>query len=230
MNNLLDVPLAEIVTHNYNTAKIFEKYGLDFCCKGKRTLKLACQENNIEADVVLNDINNLSGYYSRALNFDKMNLSHLADYIVNVHHSYVKDNINLILQYVYKVALKHGDRFPYMKRVFILFSQVRSELNEHLRKEEEVIFPLIKKLEQNKFVDKDASLLSAIKTMEDEHDVAGSLMHKIKKLTDDYHVPEQACTTFRLSLNYLKAFELDLHKHVYLENHILFPRALSLER
>ena len=206
MNELLNQPLAAIVTKNFRAAQVFEKYGLDFCCKGNRSLGAACEEKSIVTADILDELNLALATDKEENDYLKMSTSELADYIVNVHHSYVNQNVPLILNYLFKVASKHGDRFPFMKKVFVIFSQVRTELNHHMVKEEELVFPV---------------------QIEEEHDVAGSLLNKIRELTNNYEAPDHACTTFRLVLNLLREFEADLHKHVYLENHILFPRAIE---
>lgn len=229
MNELLNQPLASIVTRNFKTAQVFEKYGLDFCCKGKRTLQQACEEKSLPAETVLNELAPVMHGSSYGKDFDSMQLSTLTDYIVNVHHAYVRNNMPIILNYLLKIATKHGEKFTYMKKVYIYFAQVRSELDEHLMKEEQVVFPIINDLEKGGVAGNPSQNLPvAVKMMEEEHDVAGGLMTKIREITNNYAVPDQACTTFRVALQMLQEFETDLHEHVYLENHLLFPKALAL--
>jgi regulator of cell morphogenesis and NO signaling len=228
MYNLLDRPLSQIVLENFQTAQILENHGLDFCCKGKRTLRAACTEKGITAETVVAQLNNILTENNGFSNFQNLSLSMLADYIVETHHAYVRRNMPLISGYLFKIATKHGDKFPYMKRVFVLFAQVRTELESHLSKEEEVVFPAIKKLEQQGTASAVTYMHEPIRAMEEEHEVAGTLLQKIRELTNNYEMPDGSCTTFRLAINALKDFESNLHHHVHLENNILFPKAISL--
>ena len=160
-----------------------------------------------------------------------MPLTELADHIVRVHHTYVKFNMPQISEYVTRVATKHGDRFPYMKQVAALFLELQHEMNDHMMKEEKVLFPRIKQLANEKSTDHAIGFYEGpISVMEDEHERAGTIMQQIRELTNNYTAPQDACTTFRLSLASLQAFEADLHQHVHLENYILFPKAIALYR
>jgi regulator of cell morphogenesis and NO signaling len=146
-----------------------------------------------------------------------------------VHHTYVKLNAPLVGNYILKVATKHGDRFPYMVEVYQLYAELIEELHEHMAKEETQLFPRITLLALNASQNGNTPIINApIEIMKQEHEQAGMLMAKIRSLTNDYTPPEQACTTFKLTLESLKAFEEDLHKHVHLENNILFPKTLQL--
>lgn len=138
-----------------------------------------------------------------------------------------------ILSYLEKVASKHGNGHPEMMRVLELFATVKEEMGQHMQKEEQILFPRIKEVEQqlgegNEIIINNTYLLSPISMMEQEHDHAGSLLSEIRQLTNDYTPPADACTTYKLSFASLQAFEHDLHQHVHLENNILFPKALRL--
>jgi regulator of cell morphogenesis and NO signaling len=127
---------------------------------------------------------------------NNMSLTELAEYIVRVHHTYVKLNLPQIFNYVLRVATKHGDRFPFMKEVYLLFAEVREEMTQHMIKEEQILFPRIKLMELNAAQGKDVSWLQApIDVMEDEHDKAGSLLYRIRELTNNYTAPEGAWRT-----------------------------------
>jgi regulator of cell morphogenesis and NO signaling len=230
MNNteLLSVPLAEIVKSNFRTSKVMERYGLDFCCNGKRTLAEACTEKAIPIADVVNDLQSLVYTNNYDTNFDEFSLTHLVDHIVNIHHHYVREQMPLIHTYLDKVNSKHGDRYPYMKQVAETFFLLCNDLEAHLKREEEIVFPIIKDLEANNSVNGELTLVTD--AMEDEHTVVGALLLEIRNETKNYQVPEQACTTFSILLHLLKEFETDLHKHVYLENHILFPKAKKLAK
>ena len=234
MNELLNKSLAQIVTGNHKTASVFEKYHLDFCCKGKRTLQQACAETNLDTDIVLAELAGVktdgpAGQKDPTL----LTLEELSEYIVTIHHSYVKNELPLISGYLQKVTAKHGERHPELYKVFELFTAVKEEMELHMQKEEKVLFPRIQEVEKavksNALVQLNISFLKApVSMMEQEHDHAGSLMAEIRELTGDYTVPADACTTYKLSYASLHAFEKDLHRHVHLENNILFPKALQL--
>ncbi|MFL5739143.1 MAG: iron-sulfur cluster repair di-iron protein [Flavisolibacter sp.] len=226
MKELLSKTLSQIVTEHYQAAQVFEKHGLDFCCRGKRPLSYACEEKSIGASEILQELNEVLSIPEAVPHFENMPLSDLADYIVSVHHEYVKTNSPLILQYLQRVAAKHGDRFPYMKDVHDLFLQLHEEMEQHMMQEEQVLFPRIRQLD-HELVKSHASIQAPMSAMEEEHDVAAALLQKIRALTDGFTPPEEACTTFRLSLSSLQAFEADLHHHVHLENNILFPRTID---
>ncbi len=228
MYDLSSKTLSEIVTDHYETARVFEKYNLDFCCKGNRSLLSACEEKNLPIEAILEDLSQVLSFDEHGKAFDQMTLTEISAYIVRVHHTYVKLNSPLLLNYLLKVATKHGERFPYMKKVYLLFAELLEELMEHMAKEETVLFPQIALLESDPGQMTTSPLLDEpIDVMKLEHDRAGNLISEIRKLTNDFEAPEQACTTFRLSLDSLKAFEEDLHKHVHLENNILFPKAVD---
>jgi regulator of cell morphogenesis and NO signaling len=228
MTELLDKTLSQIVTENYQAAYVFEKYGLDFCCKGKRPLKDACSEKQIGVDKLLNELGVALSTKTAGTEFSNMSLTELAEYIVRVHHNYVKQNAPQIFAYVTKVATKHGERFPYMIKVYHLFAEVQEEMAQHMMKEEKILFPRIKQLDFfEKPHDSIDFLQAPIDMMEQEHDHAGTLMQKIRMETNNYSVPDDACTTHRLTIAALKGFEEDLHQHVHLENNILFPKAIE---
>lgn len=229
MNDLLNQTLSQIVTDNYKAAGVFENYGLDFCCKGKRTLYYACIEKQVPVDALMEELSKAIQPGDDAADFSRMSLTELVEYIVRVHHSFVRTNMPQTLQYVSRVATKHGDLFPFMKEVYSLFTELAEEMNKHMAKEEKMLFPKIKLLELNASENTNENYLrQPIGVLKHEHDHAGTIMQKISALTGNFTAPAPACTTFGLALNSLKAFEIDLHQHVHLENNILFPKALRL--
>jgi regulator of cell morphogenesis and NO signaling len=236
MNQLSNQTLAEIVTGNHRTAAVLEKYHLDFCCKGKRSLQQACTEKNISIDELLNELETVSsGSNQVAFPFDKLSLTQLADYIVTTHHAYVKKESIQLFAYIQKVASKHGYRHPELFKIFELVSAIKEEMELHMQKEEQVLFPRIKEIEKYSLQPDEhklniSYLQAPITMMEQEHDHAGSLMEEIRVLSNNYEVPEDACTTYKLTYASLKAFETDLHQHVHLENNILFPKAIALAK
>ncbi|MEO6490525.1 MAG: hemerythrin domain-containing protein, partial [Ferruginibacter sp.] len=165
--------------------------------------------------------------------FVDMNAEQLITYIIIHHHFFVKLSMPLMLNHLEKVAGKHGNHFPYMQQVLKLFVEINEDMTAHMQKEETVLFPRIKGLEvlykSSQVSDiADAYILAPIDVLEAEHDRGGEILYQIRQLTNNYSVPVEACTTFKLSLSELRNFEEDLHKHVHLENNLLFPLAAKM--
>lgn len=234
-----DETLGEIAAKDLRKAEIFKKYGLDFCCGGKKTVKEACAEKGLDVTQIEQELQNTdnTSFTSRPLPYNDWNLDFLADYIVNTHHSYVKKSIPDIRNYAAKVAKVHGDNHPELLRINQLAQEVCNEMASHMVKEETVLFPYVKELvvAKNKGnANVKFGSLETIKTpinmMEMEHEAVGSNMDEIRKISNNYHVPEDGCASYSYLFNTLDEFENDLHIHVHLENNILFPKALNLEK
>jgi regulator of cell morphogenesis and NO signaling len=234
MTNIAEQTLASIVTAHHQTAPVLEKYSLDFCCKGKRTLAQACTEKGLSVESITQELEATAKIESasKAI-FTEMNAGQLIGHILIHHHFYVKQIMPVIEEHLTKVAFKHGDNFPYMKEVLQLFTHLKNEMYMHLQKEEVILFPRIKELEsmaqynQKKSINQNY-IYGPVGVMENEHDEAGEIMYRIRELTVNYAPPAGACTTFKLVLEELKAFEEDLHQHVHLENNLLFPKAQAV--
>ncbi len=231
MTNIAEQTLASIVTNNNQAVPVLEKHDLDYCCKGKRTLKAACLEKGLSIDEIINELEQFeSDEAKHHIPFNEMTAEQLINYIVIHHHFYVNQSMPMIISHLEKVATKHGERFSYMPKVLHLFSALKEEMTSHMQKEESILFPRIKGLELL-FNSKQPSDISndyinaPIGVLESEHDEAGTILYEIRSLTNNYAVPDDACTTFRITLAELKEFEEDLHQHVHLENNILFPLA-----
>ena len=229
MTNISEQTLAAIVTNNHSAVPVLEKYHLDFCCKGKRTLAAACEEKGLSVEELSTALENaITPSASHTMPFTEMTAEQLIGYIVTHHHFYVKQSMPTIMGHLQKVAAKHGDSNPNMVTVFNIFKEIQEEMTAHMQKEEQILFPRIKILGaiQNTDPKMEKNYISApIHQMELEHEHAGDLLYKIRELTNNYTPPADACTTFTVSLAELKEFEEDLHKHVHLENNLLFPLA-----
>jgi regulator of cell morphogenesis and NO signaling len=235
VDNLVEKTLAEIVTDNIRSAIIFEEAGLDFCCKGKRSLKDACEEKNIDPQKIVNELTNLSINGNGTQNVDDWSLDFLVDYIINNHHQYVRRMIPVISLHADKVASVHGNNHPETLKIADLFLAVREELEMHMMKEERILFPQIKQMVQTQkengqyFPPPFGTIQNPIRMMESEHTSAGDALSQIRTLSNNYTHPEDACNTFKALYSELKEFEEDLHKHIHLENNILFPKSIELE-
>ncbi|HEY8661491.1 MAG TPA: iron-sulfur cluster repair di-iron protein [Hanamia sp.] len=233
-----DETLGEIAAKDLRKAEVFKKYGLDFCCGGKKTVKEACAEKGLDVTKVEQELQtadkNITG--SRPLPYNDWSLDFLADYIVNTHHSYVKKTIPDLRSYASKVASVHGSRHPELLAISQLTDEVCEELSLHMVKEETVLFPYIKQLAASKNngnpLQKGTfnTVQAPINMMEHEHDVVGKKLEQIRTLSNNYALPEDACASYSYLFKTLDEFENDLHIHVHLENNILFPKSLDLEK
>ncbi|MDT0678468.1 iron-sulfur cluster repair di-iron protein [Autumnicola musiva] len=236
MELLKDRTVASLVTENIKTAHVFKKYGIDFCCGGGITVEKACEKVNINFEDLERDLLNVEHTNSRATNYNSWELDFLIDHIINVHHAYVEENIPLLIQYAARVNKVHGHHYTELGEIQQLFSLVATELSGHLRKEELILFPFIKQLVKAKREGNPlpqahfGTVDNPIKMMEAEHEEAGEILRKIAILSNNYTPPEGACNTYRAFYAKLEEFEQDLHQHVHLENNILFPKALHLEK
>ena len=229
--------VKDFLTSNIKAAHVFEKHGIDFCCKGNRPLKEACDEKNVSVETILTELKNLdnSEVSTDENRYEDWSLKFLSEYIVNNHHAYVKNAIPQILPHLEKVSFKHGNKYPQLKEVQSLFKSVAEELTSHMHKEETILFHIVRYLEDCKRFEEQPKMQgfktvkNPIESMEAEHTNAGNAMEKIRTLTDNFTPPEDACNTFKLTYKELEDFEKDLHIHVHLENNILFPKAIKLE-
>jgi regulator of cell morphogenesis and NO signaling len=234
MTNVLNKTLAEIVREDNHAAAVLEKFKLDYCCKGKRTLEHACSENNIPVSTVLDELENMQEQFGSKdiMPFTEMNAEQLIAHILTHHHFYVKQSVPQIIAHLEKLVQKHGHHFEWINEGYETFIQLAEELLQHMRKEEMVLFPLIKEIEN--YYNEESSncgfmnITAPISVMEHEHQTAGRLMERLRSITNDYTPEETACTTHRVTLAELKEFEENLHQHVHLENNILFPLAINM--
>ena len=224
-----ELSLGEIVANDFRAASIFSNAGIDFCCGGKKTLQQACEEKSLNPENFEKELLELQNEpLAVSQNFNSWNLAFLADYIVNTHHQYVVKTLPQLVFYTQKIADVHGDHHPELIEVAYLFSQVNTELLQHLKKEEEVLFPAITAALKSDSTEARQTIASEISRMSGEHEFAGGAIDHISDLTNNYKVPEDACNTYLVTLKLLKQFEDDLHIHVHLENNILYPKALQL--
>ncbi|MBP6334510.1 MAG: iron-sulfur cluster repair di-iron protein [Bacteroidia bacterium] len=230
-----NLTLAEIVTIKPEAAPILEKFNLDFCCGGKAKLKEALKDEPQKLNDVTEQLQMVFLKESNTENnFEEYSLTKLIDYILDTHHSYVKENLPVMKQHIDKVASKHGERHPEMKQIKTLFDEIKGEFEQHMFKEEMLLFPEIKILEASSIkgstTNSEISIGPPIDVMEFEHESAGNKMKEIKSLSNNFTPPTDACNTFRLCYEELRIFDEDLHKHVHLENNILFPKSLLLQK
>lgn len=236
METFSETTIGEIAAKDYRKVEVFKKYGIDFCCGGKKSISKACSEKGINKEELEKDLQLLEqGTKLPSQDFYSWDVAFLADYIVNTHHKYVIQSMPMIFEFTQKVARVHGHDHPEVVEVAKLFVQVMDELNRHMMKEENILFPYIRQLSEMKKSKQKISpspfgtVQNPINMMEHEHDVVGELMHQIRNITTNYSLPVGACNSYRYSYSKLNEFEEDLHQHIHLENNILFPKAIDLE-
>jgi len=230
------ITVKDFVVNDYRTAAVFERHGIDFCCGGGVPLKEACERRGVNPGTLVAELRDATADAdSSQIRFERWDLDLLVEHIVTVHHRYVKEAIPVILAHTRKVAHVHGERHPEVVEINSLFEVIASEMTAHMQKEELMLFPFVRALARSA---RDGSptprapfgsIADPIHLMESEHASAGGTMERIRELSAGFQPPEDACTTYRVVFQELNEFEQDLHRHVHLENNILFPRAVVLE-
>ena len=227
--------LADIVKSDFRAARVFENYNLDFCCKGNRPLSEACSVKNLDADAVLQEVNSVLTGAPLDKSPDEWAIDELANHILSTHHVYTKEMLPVIFAHSQKVGEVHGKNHPEVVEIAEIFSRVHDELNSHMMKEERMLFPFILLMAEaeknNTHSDPPpfGSVSGPISVMEREHIEAGDGFFRIRELSSNYSAPEDACSTYKVLYQELNEFENDLHRHIHLENNILFPKAIELE-
>lgn len=236
MENLKNKTVGEIVALNIGYAKVFQNYGIDFCCGGDILLVDAVSKINVSLDDVLDEIETAPHYdIPQALNFNAWSLDLLIDYIVKFHHNYIRTQGPKIYTLLEKVCKVHGDTDTHLYEVLDLFRESLIDLHNHLDKEENILFPFVYEVMNALNKGKEApefhcgSVVNPIRVMMQEHEDEGVRFRKISVLTNSYKVPKYACNSYRLVLEELKNFEENLHIHIHSENNILFPKTIKIE-
>ena len=237
MNITIQSIIGEVVAQDYRTAQVFQSFGIDFCCKGGKTLGEACKTQNLAAEEVIRVLHeSIRNETDKTTDYRAWPADLLTEYIEKIHHSYVEGKIKEIRPFLQKIVQVHGKLHPELATIEVLFDQSAGELTMHMKKEEMILFPYIRKMVKLKNGDSQelavppfGSVQNPIEMMHHEHDSEGERFRKIAELSNNYTAPEDACNTYRVTLAMLKEFEEDLHLHIHLENNILFPKAIELE-
>jgi regulator of cell morphogenesis and NO signaling len=227
--------IGEIVAADYSTAKVFESNGIDFCCGGNVSLAAVCAGKGLDLAAITSELEKVQSQPAeRNQNYSSWTLPFLADYIVNTHHAYLKENDEQIAAYARKIAGVHGEHHPEVIQVTTIFEKIATDMAAHLKEEEEVFFPAVKRADAARIAgitpdakDRETIRVSLIK-LHREHEEIGNAVHTIRHISKEYTIPGDGCNTFMITYQKLKEFEDDLHKHVHLENNILFPKAAEL--
>lgn len=232
-SDLLQTTVGQIVARRPALAQVFEKHQIDYCCRGGTTLAEACRLQNADVDEIVREIESvrIDKRPADETDWNEASLTDLAGHIVDTHHAYLTAELPRLTSLIAKVQLAHGEKQPSLSNVQRTFKLMREELESHMAKEENVLFPAIKVLEAQggpqSFLF--GSINNPIRMMEQEHDGAGNALRRLRELTDNFTPPSDACPTYRVMLETLENLERDLHLHIHKENNILFPRAAKLE-
>ncbi len=228
--------IREIALNQPSSIRVFEQFGIDYCCGGKKPLAVACTEQNIEIASVLAALESAAKQPNPgAKDWAGASLESLIEHIVSKHHEYVKRELPRLGTLAKKVVEKHGPSHSELPEIKEALMNLDAELTQHLGKEEMMLFPFIAELERSR-AGRGArpyscfgTVASPIEVMTAEHDAAGEILADLRKLSGNYTPPQDACTTYHAFYDGLKEFEQDLHQHIHLENNILFPRAIQME-
>lgn len=221
--------VGEIVAMFPKASDLFKTYKIDFCCGGNRPLAEALAEKNVPVEDILQKLQTM---YEQSLekvekNWLEASYTELIDHIIQKHHRFLMEELPQLSPYVTKVLRVHGPEQPHLVQVHKLFNELKTELEQHLMKEETKAFPLIIQFEQHPTKENEQAMKQVIEELVAEHDTAGDIIKEIRQITNDFTPPFDACGTYRLVYNRLEALEEDLFTHIHLENNILFPRILA---
>ncbi len=221
--------VGQIVARHPAAARAFERLGIDYCCGGKKSLAEACASKGLDATTLAQMLKATDGPAADVRNWSAAPLAELIGHILSTHHEYLRRELPRLGDICAKVAVVHGERHRELEEVRRTFDGLRGELEEHMMKEERILFPSIVAMEQGGDGPMHCGGIDRpIMVMEHEHDSAGRALATLRQLTKDYAVPPDACNTYRVMLASLEEMEKDLHEHISKENNILFPRALEM--
>jgi len=233
INSFEQTTVGEIVARDFRTAGILEQFGIDFCCGGWRSIGDACRAANADPAELGHALEALPSVNDPdADDVTRWPLDSLIAHIIDIHHTYVRSALPIISAHLTKIVGVHGGRHPELRRLAVAFDGVGRDLLQHMMKEEHVLFPYVRHLATTHDPMPPSpfgTVENPIRMMQREHQQAGDEMRAIRALTNEYVAPADACSTYRVTFAELAQFERDLHRHVHLENNVLFPRAIECE-
>jgi len=234
MESVSEKTVRDLASSNPAAARIFEKYGIDYCCGGEKSLAQACGTAGVSLQEVAEA---LEEPQAQRIDRDWTNasLTELSQHIVNKHHAFVRQEMKRLIPLFAKVVEVHGKNHPELAQIRCSFHLLADELAQHLMKEERILFPYVEQLEDaaqrggRSAPPMFGTVQNPVRMMRMEHDSAGEILRNMRQAASNYSLPEDACMSFRMLYRALQEFEIDLHQHIHLENNILFPRAIELE-
>lgn len=229
--------IGHYVAEDFRTAAVFNKYKIDFCCKGDRTIDEVCKKNNLDSNELLDALDRvLNSSTETSVDYKSWPLDLLADYIEKKHHRYVVEKTPVLIQFLDKLCKVHGERHPELFKINTLFTDSSKAFAAHMKKEELILFPFIRKMvkAETDHIDIQSPQFGTVENpiamMKEDHENEGDRFREISSLSDNYTPPSDACNTYKVTFAMLEEFEKDLHVHIHLENNILFPEAIKLEQ
>ena len=231
--------VSDIVTQDYRTADVFRKYDIEYCCGAKWSLDTICLMKGLNIRELKSELEQATRniQVSNKLHFDEWPIDFLADYVVNVHHSYLKHSMPEIKESLKVFVAEHVKKYPFLAEVEITYNQLYKEVFPHMKQEEEILFPYIKQI-YHAYTSQESYASLLVRTlrkpveevMQKDHESAMKHLHKIRVLTNDYTCPSVACVSHRVNYSKLRELDNDLAQHIHLENNILFPKAIAIEK
>ena len=231
-----DKTVRDLALEIPGATRVFEKMGIDYCCGGKRSLSDACATVGINLEDVQQELIAASQTQEEEPSFLTATLEELINHIVGKHHSFTRLEIARLNALLEKVCTAHGENHPELFRINVLFRELGLDLEPHMTKEERVLFPYIIRMEAaaNQHMTLSpppfVTVANPVRMMMLEHDRAGDLLKEIRTLSSDFVPPADGCISYQTLYAALDALEKDLHQHIHLENNILFPRAVEIEK
>ncbi len=232
-----DRTVGSIVAEDYRAAAVLTKYGIDFCCKGGRSVQEVCDKMKIDQAKLAEDITTLLARDARSAEDVRMwPLDKLADHVETVHHRYVEERGPIIRQYLDKLCKVHGERHPELFTINEEFNTCTGAMAMHMKKEELILFPFVRNLARSERsgvpfkTPRFGTVENPVKAMMEDHNDEGERFARMHAVSGDFTVPADGCSTYAAAFAMLKEFEEDLHLHIHLENNIMFPRAVALEK
>ncbi len=237
METLNKKTIGEYVAEDFRTAAVFKKNKIDFCCRGNRSLEEVCEKEGIDYELISKELEaSLQSNANNSIDFNTWPLDLLADYVEKTHHRYVEEKSVILQQFLSKLVKVHGENHPELFEIHQIFNSVAQGLAAHMKKEELILFPFIRKMVKAQMSNEKlpeahfGSVENPIDMMEHEHTEEGDKLRRLAELANEYQPPADACNTYRVTFAMLDEFEQDLHKHIHLENNILFPKSIELEK
>ena len=238
MSAIAEKTVRELALESSNATRVFEKLGIDYCCGGNKSLEQACRTANLSVDSVQRELDSAKqeAQPSAGRDWQREPLSELIAHINGIHHTFVRQEIARLTPLMEKVCGKHGPNHPELLHIQAIFRGLAQELTSHMMKEEMVLFPYVTRMEEAVIEGEPVlpppfgTVANPVAMMEHEHDSAGDAVRAMRSSSNGYVAPEGACASYQTLYRGLEEFEADLHQHIHLENNILFPRALAMER
>lgn len=234
-----DSYITEIVTEDYRASYVFQKYNIDYCCGGKLPLRVVCELRGLDTELIKRELQDSMRVIqlSSSINFSNWNIDFLIDYIVNVHHTYLAVNFPEICETMQRFTNGHVNKYPHLAELLETVYALRDEILPHIEEENQIIFPYIKQI-VHAYESREPYASLLVRTlrkpvenlMNHEHEYIRKYLHKIRELTDNFTPPSACCVTHKVAFLKLKELDGDLVQHIHLENNILFPKAIRMEK